>query len=150
MGYDAAMLKRWVLIAFLFAGCESSKDPEPAVAPPAATPASAAAGDVREKWAAAHAAVESLQKELELTEVAITVYTNNVLGNKGQVTTEATIKEAHERLPILERERAELVAKLASARAEEAKYAAGADAARTHGIHLSDECKANPLAKGCS
>jgi hypothetical protein len=150
MGYDASMLKRWVLIAFLFAGCESSKDPEPAVASPAVTPAPAAAGDVRGKWAAAHAAVESLQKELELTEVAITIYTNNVLGNKGQVTTEATIKEAHERLPILEREKSELVAKLAKARAEEAKHAAGAEAARTQGIQISDECKANPLAKGCS
>jgi len=145
------MLKRWVVIAFLFAGCENSKAPEPAAAPPAATPAPAAASDdVREKWAAAHAAVESLQKELEKTEVAITIYRNNVLGNKGEVTTEATIKEAHERLPILEREKAELVARLAGARAEEAKYAAGAGAARTQGSQVSDECKANPLAKGCS
>jgi hypothetical protein len=105
---------------------------------------------VREKWSAAHASAEALQKELELTEVAITIYRENVLGNKGTVTTEATIKEAHERLPILERERDELKAKLAAAQAEEAKYRAGAESLRMQGIDISPECKENPLARGCT
>lgn len=85
-----------------------------------------------------------------MTEAAITIYRDNVLGNKGSVTTEATIKEANERLPILEKERSELRARLEAAMAEEAKHKPGADAARTQGLQVSDECKANPLAKGCS
>lgn len=141
---------RWVLVVFLLAGCESSKRAEPAPSTPPSPAVPAAADDVRARWAAAHAQVVSLEKELELTEVAITVYRDNVLGNKGTVTTEATIKEAHERLPILEKERAELEARLQAARAEEARHEAGADAARMHGVQISDECKQNPLAKGCT
>jgi len=144
------MLKRWVVIAFLLAACDDSKSTGPSVAPPQTPAAPTAPSDVRDKWAAAHATVESLQKELELTETAITIYRENVLGNKGQVTTEATKKEAHERLPILEKERTDLKAKLADAQAEEARYKEGADAARMQGLQISDECKKNPLAKGCS
>lgn len=143
------MLKQFPLIAVLLAGCEGSKKDEPAAAPPPAAGAATAASEDTGKWAAAHATVESLEKELEQTEAAITIY-HNVLENKGSVTTEATIKEAHERLPLLEREHSELKAKLAAARVEEAKYKAGADAVRMKGLEISEECKKNPLAKGCS
>jgi hypothetical protein len=143
------MLKQFALIALLLAGCEGSKKDEPAAAPPPDPGAAPAASEDTAKWAAAHEAVESLQKELELTEAAITIY-NNVLENKGSLTTEATIKEAHEKLPQLEREKSELTAKLAAAQAEEAKYKAGADAVRMKGLEMSEECKKNPLAKGCS
>jgi hypothetical protein len=140
------MLKQLVVIVVLLAGCNGSEKAEPAAAPPQTPPA---ASEDSAKWAAAHATVEAVQKELEQTEAAITVY-HNVLENKGSVTTEATTKEAHERLPQLEKEQSELKARLAAAQAEEAKYKPGADAARLRGLEMSEECKKNPLAKGCT
>ena len=108
------MLKRLLLVVVLLAGCEGAEKVEPAAATPQTPGAPAAASEDTAKWAAAHATVESLQKELELTEVAITTY-RNVLENKGSLTTEATTKEAHERLPRLEKEQSELEARLAAA-----------------------------------
>ena len=143
------MSKHVVLMVLLLAGCKSEEKVDPAAAPPQSPGAPAAASEDTQKWAAAHAAVEALQKELEQTEAAITIY-HNVLENKGALTTEATTKEAHERLPQLERDQVELKAKLAAAQAEEAKYKPGADAARLKGLDISEECKKNPLAKGCS
>ncbi len=143
------MLKRLLLMVVLLAGCEGAEKAEPAAATPQTPGAPAAASEDTAKWAAAHATVESLQKELELTEVAITTY-RNVLENKGSLTTEATTKEAHERLPRLEKEQSELEARLAAAQTEEAKYKEGADSVRSRGLEISEECKKNPLAVGCS
>lgn len=143
------MVKQVVLALVLVVGCKSSEKVDPAATAPKLPEAPAETSEDTAKWAAAHATVESLQKELEKTEAAITIY-NNVLENKGSLTTEATTKEAHERLPQLEREQTELKAKLAAAQAEEAKYKPGADAARLRGLEMSEECKNNPLAKGCS
>ena len=54
------------------------------------------------------------------------------------------LKAAQERLAELQREKADMNARLAAAKAAAEK------AERAKGIHMSDECLKNPLAKGCS
>lgn len=84
------MLKQFVLMVVLLAGCEGSEKAKTTSASPQTSGAPAAASEDTVKWAAAHATVESLQNK------------------------------------------------------------AGADSARLRGLEISEECKQNPLANGCT
>jgi len=91
------------------------------------------ARDAREK-------LDAVQRSLEDLDTKVAKAVSDVANAKDR----ADILAAQQRLAELQKEQYEMRKRVA-----EAKDAA-ARAERARGLHISDECKANPLAKGCS
>lgn len=69
---------------------------------------------------------------------------DKAIADVGNARDAAELKAAQERLMALNKEKAEMNARLAQAKAAAEK------AERAKGVHISKECQENPLAKGCS
>lgn len=90
--------------------------------------------------AAAQATIDDTAKQLEAFNLRVAKATDALAGAKSEAERTAAMKELQE----LQRERAEMEAKVAASKAEALK------AARAKGVKISKECQDNPLAKGCS
>lgn len=88
----------------------------------------------------AQAAVEQLEQQATDLQKRITEATDAVVGAANAT----DIKAGQEKLSALQRERVELDARIAEAKAKAAR------AERLKGVKISKECLDNPLAKGCN
>jgi hypothetical protein len=125
-------------IGFIYWGIQSKNQSEAdekraAAAEEESKKATIAARDAREK-------LESVQKSLDELDGKVAKAVSDVANAKDR----ADILAAQNRLAELQKEQYEMRKRVA-----EAKDAA-ARAERAKGLHISEECKANPLAKGCS
>jgi len=88
----------------------------------------------------AQALLEKAQKDLDENAAKV----DKAISDVGAAQDAVALKAAQQRLQELQREQAEIRQRV------EAAKAAAEHAQRLKGVHISDECKNNPLAKGCS
>ncbi len=143
-------MKAWFAIVLLLAACggkpegdkpkaEAEASPE-AAAKEAAFLADQARLKAQKDAAKAQASITALQEELAAFDVRVNAAVSAVVDAQTQADRDA----ATAKLAALRKEKLELEARLAQAKAEAAR------AERLRGVSISKECIDNPLAKGCS
>jgi hypothetical protein len=135
-------MTHWILIAALVAGCgkgTTDATPAPTAGSGSTAPAKAPAKAIDTDADAAPSSVDKLAKDL----AELDKRTSDAIENVMRAKNDADRTSAKAKLVALQRDKAELEARVAAARAEAAK------AARAKGVTIEERCLDNPLAKGC-
>lgn len=150
------MSKLGLVVVVLFACSNEEKPPASAPSKPAEAERAEPDRELAKAKAAqeaaeaiAHEAVRSAKETREVVERLehdmdeMAKQLNEAIAAVATAHDKAAIDDAKARLAELQKERAEMQARIAEAKAAAAK------AARTQGSKISKECQDNPLAKGC-
>jgi PBP1b-binding outer membrane lipoprotein LpoB len=123
------------LIAIVMCAACSHSAPPPAQPAPDPAPATPAA----DPTVAARAKVDALMKELDAQNLRVNAAVDAVVAAKS----DAERSAAKVKLTDEQKKQSDLKAQVSEAKSESMR------AEREKGVHVSEECKANPLAKGC-